>query len=816
MNCPQFVIFGKGIQMYRYFMMIKMILFLFLLPGWAALTLNAQELIVPDRPDQEPGIQDLGLRDSLIRWEERVYLHTDRSWVLPGEALFFRAYIFNNPTGRRLSPSGVLRVEVRDAGGSAVVSQFHPIRQGTGAGALQLPETLQAGDYELVAFTRWMRNYGEGQYFRKSIRVGSPVAASMVPKAGQDLQDLRVYPEGGRLLAGVTNRLVVHAPQGDLASGEVPLTIVDEYGAEVGQVQDYSSGIGMAVLHPQVGKSYRMQLGPNSLISLPAIETDGYSLQINNLPDDRLRVVVEAVGNADRKKVLLEGTWEGQTAFVHEVSLNRQSRATLDIPKAALPAGRMTFRLRGPQEKVWAERPVWTGAARDLDISVVPEKADFRKGEEVRLAIRVTGPGGIPVQTDLSVGVRQAKESREGTSLAAYVNSNFGGAGAGDRRFRFLEDLRIQGATSPSEYPDQIRYPLQRTLELHGTAYDLENNLLADTEIQLMAMADNDVVVREARTDANGMLSLEGLEVVGETLFVFRKKSSEGQQRLVKFVPLDGPQPTGDVEEPQAVRTSALVETNAYPLEAGDAIQLEEATVEDLKPASEGMESMYGIQPRPSHVVRQDPNYPQSLLQLIMRIPGVNVVGLGTENPRIEVLRSNTSLAGANAVLWVLDGIPIGNPPPTVGPNISDDIIVNTPVGLISQSDIDRVEFLVGPEAAIYGTRGAAGVFMVYTRDGSGAPAYVREEAQLRFKGYAPPLEYTSYMKERKQKRRYRKMAPATLFWNPGVSTDANGEAVISFISPADYDRVELTAETLTPEGWMGSYQGTYIGASDQ
>ena len=83
----------------------------------------------------ETVVQDQVILDSLLRWEERVYLHMDRNRLDPGEALFFKAYVYNAPTQRRLSPSGVLRLELRDSQSALVATQYHPIREGTGTPA---------------------------------------------------------------------------------------------------------------------------------------------------------------------------------------------------------------------------------------------------------------------------------------------------------------------------------------------------------------------------------------------------------------------------------------------------------------------------------------------------------------------------------------------------------------------------------------------------------------------------------------------------------------------------------------------------------
>ena len=158
--------------------------------------------------DALKGVQDQVVLDSLALWEEKVYLHMDRTRTEPGEALFFKAYVFNVPTRNRLSPSGVLKLELRDAENALVTTQYHPLREGSGQGVLRLPKKIANGTYKLLAYTRWMQNYGEDQFFSTPIQVGeAPRTTQTNTEAKPD--KVTFYPEGGRLLAGIQNRLVV-------------------------------------------------------------------------------------------------------------------------------------------------------------------------------------------------------------------------------------------------------------------------------------------------------------------------------------------------------------------------------------------------------------------------------------------------------------------------------------------------------------------------------------------------------------------------------------------------------------------------------
>lgn len=88
------------------------------------------------------------------------------------------------------------------------------------------------------------------------------------------------------------------------------------------------------------------------------------------------------------------------------------------------------------------------------------------------------------------------------------------------------------------------------------------------------------------------------------------------------------------------------------------------------------------------------------------KIAGVNITqgggSLGGGGARI-VIRGETSLAGNNGPLFVIDGIPAG----------SNDV---------ASDDIQSISVLKGPAAAaLYGSRAAAGVILITTKSGSGS-----------------------------------------------------------------------------------------------
>ncbi|MGB5316919.1 MAG: Plug domain-containing protein [Robiginitalea sp.] len=766
-------------------------------------------------PAAETVFQDRTVTDSLALWEERVYLHMDREQAEAGDAIFFKAYVYNGPTQKRFSPSGVLRLELRDSGNELVSTQYHPVKAGSGEGVVKLPKTLKDGPYELLAYTRWMKNYGEQQFYRKTIQVGE---TPEVQDPAENLSDHRLefYPEGGRLLAGISNRLVLTSQTADGEYGSVEGSIVDEKGLKVVEVQSYSKGYGLAIFQPEAGKTYSFKPTEGPGRALPEIQSEGYSLRVNALSSEKIRMEVRATESLKGSPVVLEGKKEGQSYFVHVLEFE-DGAASLDISKAALPHGLMTFYLRGMDQVAWAERPVWIDSREELTIAAQPLDSRRSKAGEKVIRIKVTDAEGNPVQTDLSASVNtQVPQYKWG--IEQYLKPiAIDAEHSDDRSIRFLEDLKAQSLASGSperELPSEIRYPVERSLELHGTVYDFDNRLLTNTKIQMMASSDSELVIRELETDAAGVLHVQDIDVIGETQFIFRTEGEEQSQRLVKLQPIDKPsEPKEAGADRESSEEEEVVESKTYrktqrkkelvestlpePFDTTGVIKLKEVTVEELRRKEQEMvPSLYGIKPNRFDVVYQDPDRPLPMERLVQKIPGVQVqwTGGGT----LPVVYHNRR--GGGRPLWVVDGQVIRFDDPAY-----------SPLTFVTALDILRIEFIMDAgQAAVFGVQASTGVMLVYTRSGNFLDYVNRKEGGLYFKGYEPAPDFETYMAERQKDRKLRKIPSPTLYWNPSIQTDTRGEAIIRFSTPEDFEGVVLSIETLTPDGRVGSFRKSY------
>ena len=94
--------------------------------------------------------------------QERVYLHFDNTSYYKGERIWYKAYVVDGGTFRATPLSRILYVELLNPMGYPVETQKLVISDGQADGAFTLSDTINAGFYEVRAYTAWMLNFTPG------------------------------------------------------------------------------------------------------------------------------------------------------------------------------------------------------------------------------------------------------------------------------------------------------------------------------------------------------------------------------------------------------------------------------------------------------------------------------------------------------------------------------------------------------------------------------------------------------------------------------------------------------------------------------
>lgn len=104
---------------------------------------------------------------------------------------------------------------------------------------------------------------------------------------------------------------------------------------------------------------------------------------------------------------------------------------------------------------------------------------------------------------------------------------------------------------------------------------------------------------------------------------------------------------------------------------------------------------------RPEGSISDDMDYYRSLADYLRQVPGVNIQGSG-DNVFVTI-RGISSFQSGNTPLYVIDGQAVGNS-------------YSQANRMVDPRYIDYVRVLKGPDASIYGVRGANGVIEIVTK----------------------------------------------------------------------------------------------------
>lgn len=742
--------------------------------------------------------KSLTARDSSLFLSEQVFLHIANGHLRKGN-LFFKSYIFSNFNFKGATLSRILFVELLDSELNVIRTQSHKIVGGEAHGNIAMDKDMEPGKYTLRAYTSLMKNQHEA-YSRQDIWIGE--STSTTKQVENSIVD--VVPEGGVFLHGFENRIVIKLIDGNsFGSGRIG-TVVDSKGSKVSDIHKYGNCLATAIFTPRKSGIYRILLEDDSEYEISHLVEQGYQIQVNSIDKEKIKIKVRTTEEVENEDVKLVATLGGVDYLKTELYLESKGEMDIQLDKKDFPDGMFNFEIRNVDGNILASRPfAIKREALQIQATVV---SGLKSNRKIRL--KVTDMTGKPVKTKLSVSVNPGEnlvnenghcENLDFLDLQLGNVPNHNDNIRQSRMQLFLTDLNVQLLYSKFGPSERFVTSESKEMEFRGIAYDMNNNLLTNTDIQVMAMSETESLILEKKTDRQGMLTVENLDLTGEAQLVFRTKGDNTKERLVKMKRIITPPVPMETKKTElsnngvnrAMRPSTTKDLGY--IDDKDLIELDEVEVADKRIDYYHSPSNYNLPETSSksNLKFQNLENPLPIEQMLSTFNGVYVSNLGTSNPSLG------SLKGVSP-LYLLDGLVVAGPGI---PSLDGQTPLAEVMSLVSPADIYKVEFLFGPDAALFGSRGAGGAFLIYTRNGSRNEYINREEAKVDFRGFEPTLDFATYTNEI-SKRDMKEIK--LLYWNPNLETDEKGEVSITFDSFEDISDVNLKAYTITTNGISG------------
>ncbi len=263
--------------------------------------------------------------------QEKVYLHFDNMGYFENETLWFKAYVTRTDNGHPSDLSKVLYVELLNPTGDVLQTLKYPIDSlGMSHGEMKLDTILGSGLYEVRAYTRYMTNWGTNAVFSRVIPVfktpkqegdysdltivpisyhhrlpnrREPMDTLYLQAVGEGIYtddlnktiSVNFYPEGGDLIAGKRCRVAMLAVDDNGHPYASEGFVMNGAGDVLASVKTDSLGRGLFELVPDTGKlTFQMrnlkkkEKRQVQFFALPQAKTEGCTLSLDAVSEQML------------------------------------------------------------------------------------------------------------------------------------------------------------------------------------------------------------------------------------------------------------------------------------------------------------------------------------------------------------------------------------------------------------------------------------------------------------------------------------------------------------------------------------------------
>ena len=744
--------------------------------------------------------------------QEKIYLHLDKPYYGAGEKIWFKEYLVNAVTHQDNCLSNFIITELFSSSDSLVCRK--KIRRdslGLFHNSFELPADLPEGDYYLRAYTNWMQNTDPEFHYSRNLKIGNSLVDSTVvskqePKPDRYDFDLTFFPEGGALLSVPYQRVAFKAIGTDGFSKEIEGALINSKGDTLSLLRSEHKGMG-AIFLPNAKPDNPIHViatssdGVTKHFNLPVVENTGFALHMIQRKNALNYEVLKTATTEWPEKMFLLGHTRGSIALMHEIN---PEKASGKLSFSNFMPGISHFMLIDHKGNILSERLIFIPEQNKPEWKIIPDKASYDAREKVTLNINLRDTEGKPVRGDFSVSITDSKKVQL-DSLADNILSNL----------LLTSDLKGH-VEDPGYYFISQDTQTLRNLDLlmltHGWRRHRMNNVLKPQmpkfphyiekgqvisghikgffgknvkNGQIVMLSPKKNIFATTESDVNGDF-LFNTSFPDSTNFAIQARTNKG------FASVDIILDKQEFQSPfhkspfleigtDYMDAYLLNAREQYFLEGGEAvINLKEAIVTAEKPKASA-ESMYtgGINTYSIEEDRLSQFGNRSVLDIATLLPGVTV--------KMDTIHIRNSRAEP---LVVIDDVIYED-------NTSD--LLST----LYVDNISSISLIRGVDASIFGLRGEGGAIVITLKKGvslSAQPARgIVTYAPL---GYSSSVEfYHPKYETPQQKSSSRIDLRSTIYWNPSLQFDTEGNAVIEYYTPDSTAPEDIIIEGIDENG---------------
>lgn len=293
--------------------------------------------------------------------QEKIYIHFDNTQYLPGQTLWYKAYL---QKGNEVSDiSRNLYLEWFDEEGKLLTRIVAPIVGSCASGSYTVPEKFSGQRLRVIAYTQWMQNFDTAFFYHKTIPVIQTSAVANQPSLVPVAQ-LHFFPEGGDMVAGLNSLIAFKATNSSGLPIEVSGRVLNQKKEIVSSFSSVHDGMGKFSITPVAGDSYQAEWrDPQGVLrttGLPWVKNEGIVMKMNTditPPSFTIERKTDAATKFKRLTVL--ATMNGQLQFKAIANLTEKNSITASVPTSSFATGILLVTVFDMDQQPVAERAVF-------------------------------------------------------------------------------------------------------------------------------------------------------------------------------------------------------------------------------------------------------------------------------------------------------------------------------------------------------------------------------------------------------------------------------------------------------------------------
>ena len=779
--------------------------------------------------------------------QEKVYLHFDNSAYFLGETIWFKAYVVQTGRHTLSSNSKTLYVELATPDGIVVEAKKMKLVNGKADGFFQLKDSLTAGYYEVRAYTRFILNQGDdavfsrvfacydkpqltGDYQNRTMeqRPSSlKVPDKRIKREDEGTFNLSFFPEGGSLVEGLNSRVAFKVMDKEGKQVEIKGVVVSERGDTLATLKTSHQGMGVFRITPTLRPVHVKKEKMVALVStdnkrykipLPEALPSGYVLSANNTDSEQISIVVQRSNGLPNETLKINLSTRGMVYGEDTLTFSQDDVVSLFFPTKLLPSGVTQITLSSMDGRPLAQRLLFINHRSEMHIEAKTDKLSYRPYEPINIDLSLNDSKGNPVETEFSISVKDAATCPydayadnilTNLLLSSELRGHIEAPG-----YYFMDDslkrkndldvlMLTQGWTRYAWKrvagldTSQFYHPYEESLLIEGNVFSVNREKAKEgVGVNMILMGDSTSQRGTCVTDETGRFNLKLEDFYGTSdLLVETINKGKRKEHIIRLDRVFSPHLTtyegGETLEPEwpDKRLSvdlAAIETDTTQQEPiwTDSIWVTTQKVRD--PKSTALPEVQVNAKRRTNQQREGIRDATVVVDVEKTVD--TFIDKGEWVPATagsmlyELLPYFTSdgYKGKNTVFFVNNRRDI----PLDEVNVLDITLITVKEGLGTNPDAPEAE------VSIY----------IYTDFKRKTPIGIR---RTKFDGYSwtktfysPPYDKLGLPDEDDVRR--------TLYWNPNVTTDSNGNARVSFFNNRSAKKVSISAETVTSNGMIG------------